>query len=205
MEKTYKVFFNNRILYISEQLLDIPQITASQKYTNRTELQQFINDFRIDTQTQAAQLCGINADILMKEAATCFKYMEAAGGMVRNGLKQALFIYRLGVWDLPKGKMEKGEEPEETAQREVMEECGIDRPTVLAKITDTYHTYEHKGKHILKRTHWYAMAIDGCPELTPQTEEDITLVCWKDSWDDVLANTYPSIADVLAKVNGMGL
>jgi 8-oxo-dGTP pyrophosphatase MutT (NUDIX family) len=34
-------------------------------------------------------------------------------------------ILRLGKWDLPKGKMEKNEEPMICAIREVEEECGI--------------------------------------------------------------------------------
>src|SRR5690554_5233690 len=37
-----------------------------------------------------------------------FKVIEAAGGVVRKDDK-VLLIYRLGVWDLPKGKLEKKE------------------------------------------------------------------------------------------------
>lgn len=196
------MFFNDRILHVGGQTATASCGTASQKYTNRAELQLFINDFRDAAQTPTALLYGADADVLMGELAACFKYIEAAGGVVRNALGQTLFIHRLGVWDLPKGKMEKGERPMEAAQREVMEECGIGLPSVKGKITDTYHTYEHKGRHVLKRTHWYLMNVDGCPDLTPQTEEDISLVCWKDTWDDVLANTYPSIADVLELAKG---
>ena len=32
-----------------------------------------------------------------------------------------------------------------------------DLVTIIKKITDTYHTYELKGKPILKRTYWYMM------------------------------------------------
>jgi ADP-ribose pyrophosphatase YjhB (NUDIX family) len=201
MEQTYKVFFNNRILYVGGQTMPaIPTCTASQKYTNSAELQLFINEFKAAPHLHQALVYGMEVEALFHEVKSMFKCIEAAGGVVRNGFGELLFIHRLGVWDLPKGKMEKGEKPDETAIREVMEECGIDNLSITHKITDTYHTYEHKGKHVLKRTHWYAMSVDGRPNPTPQTEEDITHVCWKSRWDDVLENTYPSIADVL----GMG-
>lgn len=54
-----------------------------------------------------------------------FVVIEAAGGIVQNTNKELLFIYRLGKWDLPKGKMEKGEHPDECALREVTEETGV--------------------------------------------------------------------------------
>ncbi len=44
-----------------------------------------------------------------------FKVIEAAGGIVQNEKKDILFIYRLGKWDLPKGKIEKGEKEEACA------------------------------------------------------------------------------------------
>ncbi len=33
----------------------------------------------------------------------------AAGGWVMNEFNEVLWIFRLGVWDLPKGKVEKNE------------------------------------------------------------------------------------------------
>ena len=38
--------------------------------------------------------------------ASRFKVIEAAGGIVVNGNKELLFIFRRGKWDLPKGKMD---------------------------------------------------------------------------------------------------
>lgn len=53
------------------------------------------------------------------------KFILAAGGLVKNTEDQWLLIFRLGKWDLPKGKLENGETPEAAALREVEEECGI--------------------------------------------------------------------------------
>lgn len=104
--------------------------------------------------------------------------IEAAGGVVLNGAGDWLFIHRLGRWDLPKGKLEKGERPKEAATREVSEECGIPEPEILTHLTDTYHVYTLKGKRILKRTYWYMMRSTEHAALAAQTEEGITDVRW---------------------------
>ncbi|MFT4602413.1 MAG: 8-oxo-dGTP pyrophosphatase MutT (NUDIX family), partial [Arenicella sp.] len=49
-----------------------------------------------------------------------FKFIEAAGGLVEFKGK-FLFIKRNGLWDIPKGKLEKGESIEEGAVREIEE------------------------------------------------------------------------------------
>ena len=48
---------------------------------------------------------------------------------------------RLGVWDLPKGKVEKSEDIEQAAVREVQEECGLVDVRLVAPLTSTWHTY----------------------------------------------------------------
>ena len=74
-----------------------------------------------------------------------FKTIEAAGGLVKKGDK-TLLIYRLKKWDLPKGKLEKGETIPEGALREVEEECGI-KVSLGQKICTTRHTYSMKEKN----------------------------------------------------------
>lgn len=130
-----------------------------------------------------------------------FTLIEAAGGIVQNEKKELLFIYRLDKWDLPKGKMEKGEKPEECAVREVEEETAVKNITVKKKIGETYHTYDAFGKHFLKTTHWFYVTCTGLQNLIPQTEEDITAIKWVATKDIAapVANTYPSIKDILSK------
>ena len=55
------------------------------------------------------------------------KHIIAAGGVVfriEHEVVSILLIFRNGVWDLPKGKLEKGESIEMCASREVSEETG---------------------------------------------------------------------------------
>ena len=119
-----------------------------------------------------------NKELNWKNFISSYKLIEAAGGLVQNQNDEWLFIHRNGMWDLPKGKLEKGESIEECAVREVAEECGIDEPTIEKPLSPTYHTYELKGKRILKKTYWYLMKSSDTSELIPQTEEGITEVKW---------------------------
>ncbi len=126
--------------------------------------------------------------------------IEAAGGLVQNKSGEYLVIFRLDKWDLPKGKIEYDESPEQAAIREVQEECGIDELVIVQKIPLTFHTYTLKKKRMLKKTNWYLMQTKYSSPLVPQKEESIEEARWmnkKEIEKKVLANTYASIADLL--------
>lgn len=131
-----------------------------------------------------------------------FKLIKAAGGIVFNELGQLLLIKRLGLWDLPKGKIEKGEPQRMAALREVHEECGLHFLGLLDKIDNTYHVYFLKGRWILKKTAWYKMIAWGNIEVTPQLEEDITEVRWVDKsfLKQPDFETYDSIRSLIQKI-----
>lgn len=130
-----------------------------------------------------------------------FTLIEASGGIVQNTNKEILFIFRLGKWDLPKGKMEKREEPGTCAQREVTEETGIDGLTIKKKAGDSWHTYDEFGKHFLKHTHWFHMTCNTSKQPQPQEAEQITIAKWIKTKDisEPMKDTYPSIKDILTK------
>lgn len=140
-----------------------------------------------------------NFEKLKKAFFKHFSVIEAAGGIVQNKEKDILFIFRKGKWDLPKGKMEKGEIPETCAEREIEEETGVVKLKLKKKICDTYHTYEDFGKHMLKISHWYYFTCTGKQTLVPQTEEDITDIQWIATKEikKPVSNTYETIKDVL--------
>ena len=128
--------------------------------------------------------------------------IQAAGGLVQNSRGEYLFIFRNDKWDLPKGKVEKGEKIKVAAVREVEEECGIEVGSLGEKICKTYHTYLLKGEVVLKKTHWYKMKSES-DKLKPQTEEGITDIRWysRGHIDDIIKNTFPSILDVLLEMD----
>ena len=109
-----------------------------------------------------------------------YKKIEAAGGVVFNPKGEILTMYRRGSWDLPKGKIDKGETKEVAAIREVQEETGLQQVERGPLLHTTYHTYKNrKGKRVLKPTYWYRMTTLEY-DIHPQTEEDIELVEWID-------------------------
>ena len=128
-----------------------------------------------------------------------FTLIEAAGGIVQNEKKEVLFIYRLDKWDLPKGKMEKNEDAETCAVREVEEETGVTKLKLKKEVGKTYHTYNAYGKHFLKTTHWFYMTCSSRQVFIPQTEENITEIKWVNTKDikEPIKNTYASIKDIL--------
>jgi 8-oxo-dGTP pyrophosphatase MutT (NUDIX family) len=121
-----------------------------------------------------------NYEQLVADFFSNFQLIEAAGGVVTNEVGKVLVIFRRGSWDLPKGKIDAGETPEEAAVREVEEETGLQQLNLTSAITQTYHTYrDGKNRRILKRTYWYKMNTHQQP-LIPQTEEDIEIAEWVD-------------------------
>lgn len=136
---------------------------------------------------------------LFKKIKKSFEVIKASGGLVKNAKGNYLFIYRNKKWDLPKGKVEKGEKMKEAGLREVEEECGVKILSNDRKICKTYHVYTLNNKLVLKKTNWYSMTVKGEPKLVPQKEEGITKAVWlgKSELKTVLKNTYPSIVQVL--------
>lgn len=127
-----------------------------------------------------------------------FTRIEAAGALVWNEKDEALMIFRLGKWDLPKGKMEKKEKPEECCLREVTEETGLVHLKTVKPLPSTFHTYHQDNQFILKETFWFLLEGSSNDPLAPQTEEGIEQVVWvkREAVPEHLKNTYPSIRDV---------
>ena len=128
-----------------------------------------------------------------------FTLVQAAGGVVSNENDEVLLIHRRGKWDLPKGKLDKGESLEECAVREVQEETGLKEIKLLNPLIVTYHTYHEGTRFILKESHWYTMQASKNQQLIPQTEEDILQIKWVAQKDikPYLEHAFPSIVDVL--------
>lgn len=127
-----------------------------------------------------------------------FKEVNAAGGLVSNRRGDVLLISRNGMWDLPKGHQEEGEDIRTTALREVQEETGVGQLELGELICVTDHCYLRGGTWHLKHTWWYDMLYTDPVDLTPQREEDITKAAWvaRSSLSPYLKNTYPSILEV---------
>jgi len=146
-------------------------------------------------------------DNTVREFLSYFQIIEAAGGLVRHHEKY-LFINRFKKWDLPKGKIEEGEEVTTAATREIEEECNL-KVQIIKPIIVTHHTYSQGDKHSFKNTYWFeAISLEANPTLIPQYEEGIEDVRWFDKQEVenvVLLNTYQSVKLVWQALQGLSM
>ena len=195
--KTYRIYINYNSLIITDKLP-----------SRHDQIQQLDgNDFDFKTfygglgKTTSNQYALITKDpkALLEQVKMSCTIIKASGGLVKNADGDFLFIFRNKKWDLPKGKVEKGEGMRDAGVREVEEECGVKIYSNDKKLCKTYHVYEMGTKVVLKKTNWYSMTVKGVPKLIPQKEEGITRAEWLSAKDlkPIVKNTYPSIMDVL--------
>ena len=119
----------------------------------------------------------------------------AGGGFVTNAKGKVLFIYRNDKWDLPKGKVDKGESIEKAAIREVEEETGVKGLIIDKFLQTTYHVFRRNGEYRLKQVHWFAMSTTYDGKLVGQKDEGIMKVKWKGrkKIKKALKNSYHNI------------
>ena len=196
--KSYILFYNQSALFIGEENSRSKDVTWVD-VKNRVEMHSIIEKWVEQDNPQDLTIGGYDMKRLFKDFKNYFKYVQAAGGLVTNQKNQFLFIKRLGIWDLPKGKMEKNEKPKISALREVTEETGISGITITEKLPATYHIYFQNDKFVLKKTYWYRMITEDTGEPTPQAEENITAAVWLDKREsqDALRQSYRSLKDTL--------
>ncbi|MEK6783768.1 MAG: NUDIX domain-containing protein [Bacteroidota bacterium] len=122
-----------------------------------------------------------------------FKVVKAAGGLILKKDK-FLMIYRMKKWDLPKGKKESDEKYNQTAVREVEEECNV-QVKVGQKLCTTWHTYTMNKNSMLKKTRWYIMELLDDSKSKPRLDEDIEELRWMTQKEvyHALENSYKSI------------
>ena len=204
----YKVFFNDSTIRIDAEIKTSSKNNIIQMPAN--EYSVFVNELldRIESEDikQDFIILDENPHKVWKSFRKQLKELPAAGGLVMNEHRELLFIKRLGVWDLPKGKIERKETAEKAAVREVEEECGIKGLNIIRPLDSTFHIYRSpylktKENLVLKETKWFLMSTENNQSLTPQIEENIEQVKWfaLDELDQVMSNTYSSIREFLQK------
>ena len=204
----YKVFFNDSTIQITDDAKKSSKnnITQTVDCENYGFVKELIS--KIESSDKSINFVVQNKDY--SQLWDCFKNqlteIPAAGGLVQKSDLSLLFIKRLGVWDLPKGKIEKNETPESAAIREVEEECGVSGLKIIRQLDSTFHIYRSPYLNfpdnlVLKETKWFLMSIEGEQTMVPQVEENIEEVRWFaiNELDKVIGNTYLSLREFLEK------
>jgi 8-oxo-dGTP pyrophosphatase MutT (NUDIX family) len=195
----YKVHFENRFIMISPEPDRLQKYGLFYKFNDTKELYKIIADFQTDKTVPAINVYGPDIKHIWKIFRIYFTELGAAGGLVRHTSGRYLFIEKKGRLDLPKGHIEKGEEAEACALREVSEECGIVGHKIVKPITASYHTYSWEGISYLKKTNWFLMSYEGEMIQEPQSSEGITKVEWlfPDELNSIKSSAWLSLMDLI--------
>ena len=196
----HKIYFEKRCIIIcppQEQALSDPNAIIYNIGTN-VDIHLLVGIFETSDTLQRVYIPTEDFEDTYHRICSEFLEVNAAGGLVSNKRGDFLLIRRNGMWDLPKGHQDPGEDISTTALREVREETGIDQLESRGLICITDHCYRRNDIWHLKHTWWYDMLYTDPTDLTPQTEEDISKAAWvaKSSLPPYLLNTYPSILEV---------
>jgi 8-oxo-dGTP pyrophosphatase MutT (NUDIX family) len=203
-----KIYFDNKPLFLCDSVDEVLQ-----PYIHHDDaiFIDELNSHSVKAMIHEMQLEKIHAGVfyhpdleeLKKAFYKKFTIIQAGGGLVRNEKADVLLIFRRGKWDLPKGKLDKGESLEDCAVREVEEETGLKNVKLESPLMITYHTYHEGARYILKESHWYNMRVKGDQKLVPQVEEDIHELKWVKPAElgTYMANSFPSVTDVLESIS----
>ncbi len=188
----YKVFVNESPLILTNKLSE----TANGKYflLNEEAIGEAITALSKKKLSEAF-IYHPNHEEILRKFTKKIPLVVAAGGVVTNKKGKVLFIYRNDKWDLPKGKVDKGETIKEAAIREVEEETGVKGLKIENFLKTTYHIFKRNGVYKLKEVHWFAMKTSYTGELVGQKSEGIEKVKWKGpkKIQKALENSYTNI------------
>lgn len=112
-------------------------------------------------------------------------------------------------WYLPKGTVEAGETPIQTASRELTEETGVEDFVIVRPIGEYSYDFERDGIHITKTVKWFwgvtkyheeQKLIKGTTESEKKTHMDTK---WHDIESAVKIVNGDSDKDILNKILGL--
>ena len=105
-----------------------------------------------------------------------------------------------GLWALPKGRIDRGESPEETAVREVAEETGAQGSSV-GKLGDIRYVFTWSGERVFKVVSFYLVRYSRgrLGDLPPATAHEVADVRWLPLTDGPSLLAYKGEQEMAAK------
>ena len=199
----YKIFQDNKTLIFPKIDGDALKFDATPQESDRYETDiifDFLQEWLADSDQTDTFVHEVGENAVAAALIETFRMAPAAGGIVVMDGK-IVSITRNGIPDLPKGHIEKGEQPEQAALREVEEETGIGKLRIVKALPSTWHCYRLGEEWRLKRTWWYLMESEEAMQFKPQIEEGISEIklIGSEEIEAFLKNTFRSISEILGK------
>ncbi len=194
------IFYDNTKIILSEHTSPLSENSVSFAEIKKKGTDDLLKTIENKNITSSITIMGESSDEMLDYFRDHLTEITAGGGLVQNSDDEILFIFRNGKWDLPKGKPEKDENIEETALREVEEECGISGLEIVGTLPETYHIYPlATSGYVLKKSVWFHMRTISKQPLKAQKEEGITEVRWIGIpvEEDILTHAFPSIRSLV--------
>lgn len=130
----------------------------------------------------------------------------SAGGIVfrrsADGLRFLLIRDSYRNWGFPKGHLEAAESPDAAAAREVREETGLTRLTLVAPVDVIDWHFRFRGRVVHKVCHFYLIEADG-GHPRPLRKEGITACRWFDFEKATSLVSYENARTVLARARAI--
>ena len=195
----YKIYCRDHLLILGKPEDGLGMVRVDVK--KKKAFHGFVKAWLSHENSEDTLVYGYEEEKLFQQFCQIVKYIEAAGGVVRNQQNQVLWIKRAGIWDLPKGKIDKNEKVEDCALREVEEETGVQELRISEDLKPSYHIYWHNKKWYLKKTYWFFMETFFDEDLEPQLEEEITEARWMsvDECRQAFEQTYRSLRESIGE------
>lgn len=196
----YRFFCYNRMLSANNFCEDLLSID-NKEFENCDDLVSKIMEWLVSASAGDLDLGDVDGATLALAIKRIFRQAPAAGGVVVID-NQFVAIERNGIPDLPKGHIEKGEDPATAALREVEEETGIKDLEIIKELPSTWHCYVLNGQWTMKKTSWFLMRTKTGMKSIPQTEEGISKVYLvdKDGVNDFKNNTFESLKTLVPEI-----
>lgn len=130
----------------------------------------------------------------------------SAGGVVfrktSDGIKFLLIKDPYRKWGLPKGHVDSGESFEETADREVTEETGLEELVLHGSLGTIDWQFRFRGKLIHKCCHFYLFEAP-TGSTCPQSEEGILACRWFAFTEAVKKISYANARSILRQAGAI--
>ena len=138
-------------------------------------------------------------------------YHHCSGGIIVNQAQEVLILHEVTYhgslqYVPPKGHVEEGETPLESARREIEEECGLTKLQLLAELPEITYRWNRQRQLHEKTVIWYLFLYEGGEIVTPRKSEGFVDYSWVPIRQSMHNFTFRDLQPIIAEaMKALGL